>query len=873
MLALHLLRRAPAAARYAMSCAALASMVLASCGTFALLAEGESPPPAVSIRPSAARGAPSVTVAMEPLRMAPAPANGIAAAAADPMRYIVLAWGAGVLVLSVYLLAGWLALQSLRRRAPRLHALDRAVARIAGMLDLRRAVTLIETRTFDVPAVLGVFHPVILMPVCILSELSAQQVEALIAHELAHVRRHDYLVNLLQAAVETVMFYHPAAWWISSRIREERENCCDDLAADICGDKCVYASALTALEHRRPPRGLCPAATSGEPLRRIRRVLKLPPPKRQLRVRSIIVTALVLVLVAVPLTLWAQNKSGPDARSASSTTQSSSAARTPINLPDSRAGMEDFKFVPRVSGVDLQSPGQIVKWFRSATTAPSITAAPDGSIFPIEPADLVPEAPSDPQKLGQFIVIDRFGRPGYESVSSVQTYGLPKLDFRLRDALNLADSEVDRMDLLYVLRGASSGMHAINVPVAKLIRSDPSVNIAIRHGDMIICVDAGHAPATTAPSTAVDLSYFDVAIAQDHFLHDGKRIDLAAIDKLLEAIPQDRRRRMVLQVSAATPDVTVERFFNAVAELDRIVKDLGLSYLSETGVQPSTEPATRIPQRGDEVGNTDRLLDQAPAVAPHPRDSVDPTKGLTIYEIAAVDATMRTYLVKKGDMELYIAQVERKFGRNSSILKNAQADLELWNQRIELYAKNFRAQFLGGNMHPNATTTAQATRPAEEIRKALSDCMSNLRRVHGAILLYSERHQSNLPPDLGATLTNFPSRKMWEPGQKKDWTDAEKALSYVCPDQANGLQVPQKPTPQWINQNTSYIYLGGANVKLDGIKMDASKVALAYEKRAEGHGGLVPVLFLDGHVEAVNKDQVKAIVAASTKAIDAAKAQ
>src|SRR5262249_25314266 len=103
---------------------------------------------------------------------------------------------------------------------------------------------------------------------------------AILAHELAHIRRHDYLVNLMQTLVETVLFYHPAVWWLSRRIRIERENCCDDLAVSLCGDPVAYASALADLEALRsgpaPDHHIAMAATGGRLLLRVRRLLGAP---------------------------------------------------------------------------------------------------------------------------------------------------------------------------------------------------------------------------------------------------------------------------------------------------------------------------------------------------------------------------------------------------------------------------------------------------------------------------------------------------------------------------------------------------------------------------------------------------------------------
>ncbi len=113
-----------------------------------------------------------------------------------------------------------------------------------------------------------------------LGGLTPRQVEAVIAHELAHIRRHDYLVNFVQTAVETLFFYHPAVWWVSRIVRTEREHCCDDLAVVACGDAVLYARALTALETlRQEPFGFALAATGSPLMARVRRLLGVKPPR------------------------------------------------------------------------------------------------------------------------------------------------------------------------------------------------------------------------------------------------------------------------------------------------------------------------------------------------------------------------------------------------------------------------------------------------------------------------------------------------------------------------------------------------------------------------------------------------------------------
>lgn len=116
-----------------------------------------------------------------------------------------------------------------------------------------------------------------LVPASALTGLSREQLEAIFAHELAHIRRYDALVNLVQTAVETLLFYHPAVWWVSAQIRAEREHCCDDVAVALCGNPLAYARALTALEGLRAAPKLALAMSEGELLKRVRRIVGLPP--------------------------------------------------------------------------------------------------------------------------------------------------------------------------------------------------------------------------------------------------------------------------------------------------------------------------------------------------------------------------------------------------------------------------------------------------------------------------------------------------------------------------------------------------------------------------------------------------------------------
>ncbi len=170
--------------------------------------------------------------------------------AAQP--WLLRIWIVGVIFLSLRL--GFLGARvaGLRRSGQAADARILAIAEnLARRMGLRRALRVLVSVIPDGPSVAGWIRPVILLPASAILNLTPEQLEAILAHELAHLRRYDDVVNIAQAAIETLLFYHPAVWWISGRIRRERELCCDDLAVRTCGDALCYARALTVLEKMR----------------------------------------------------------------------------------------------------------------------------------------------------------------------------------------------------------------------------------------------------------------------------------------------------------------------------------------------------------------------------------------------------------------------------------------------------------------------------------------------------------------------------------------------------------------------------------------------------------------------------------------------
>ena len=216
-------------------------------------------------------------------------------------------WIAGVWVFALGQVASWTSVSRLRHRgvccAPERWQDD--LVRLSARLRLTRPVALLESCLAEVPTVVGHLRPVILMPIGLLAGLPAGQIEAILLHELAHIRRYDYLVNVMQRWVECLLFYHPAVWWMSRVIRAERENCCDDVVVKTLGNVEEYAVALATLEQNRwSGREPAVAATGGSLVKRIRRLLYPQVANglwTPLWAAVILVTTAVVALAAWPL--------------------------------------------------------------------------------------------------------------------------------------------------------------------------------------------------------------------------------------------------------------------------------------------------------------------------------------------------------------------------------------------------------------------------------------------------------------------------------------------------------------------------------------------------------------------------------------------
>ena len=252
----------------------------------------------------------------------------------------VACWLFGIVILSFRPMLGLYHVLRLRRQglSPVSAELRRSVADIAGRIGLTRPFDVAQSSGIAVPFVIGIFRPLLVLSPNALACLSPGQLEAVLAHELAHIRRHDFLANLLQTLVETLLFYHPAMWWVSRRVREERENCCDDLAVALMGDRAGYAEMLLLLEKSCHAPQLAPSASGGSLLKRVRRIAASKPSLSSDQ-RPAFLGGILMVIFSCLLAIWlaAANAMSLAAENVSEDPSPSAPASTsPDQKPESR---------------------------------------------------------------------------------------------------------------------------------------------------------------------------------------------------------------------------------------------------------------------------------------------------------------------------------------------------------------------------------------------------------------------------------------------------------------------------------------------------------------------------------------------------------
>lgn len=389
-LALSLLRNARPQARYAVACLALLACVLVpawrllqAIGASASPVHAEAFAPGLDIAIAAAH-APAVPAFKTLAALPPLPDGAL--------PWVVAFWAAGVVMLALRMACGlwWV-------RRLRAHALaDRSdwqqrLDALAQRMGIGRVVALKIVADGDSPLSAGWWKPVVLLPAALAMRMPTHLLEALLAHELAHIRRHDYLVNLLQGTVEALLFYHPVTWWLSRQIRIEREQVADDIAASALETPRHLALALSQLDRYATPfPAFAQAAHGGQLMSRIQQLVR--PDRRTIGAIGGIVALPLLGLAAAGL-VFAQVHSAPITPAAPT---APSAPAAPLAPP-----------APPAPTIPLVRPAP-------APAAPVAPTAPTPPVAPTSPTAPATHALTySPRDGGRAYALVRKGREGF----------------------------------------------------------------------------------------------------------------------------------------------------------------------------------------------------------------------------------------------------------------------------------------------------------------------------------------------------------------------------------------------------------------------------------------------------------------------------
>ena len=220
---------------------------------------------------------------------------------------IVTIWIMGVAIFILKLLGGVSYIYYLKSRMnfPTDEYWESMMHRLAHQAGISKPIQLVESAMVRTPMVVGHLKPLILFPLGVINRLSPQEVEAILAHEIAHVMRHDYVFNILQSVVEALFYYHPAVWWLSSQIRNERESACDEIAIDLINSKMNYAKALVTIQEMAyyplsPALGFA-GQRKNQFLIRMQRILNQPQNKTNVMEKLIAILLIFVTLVGLSI--------------------------------------------------------------------------------------------------------------------------------------------------------------------------------------------------------------------------------------------------------------------------------------------------------------------------------------------------------------------------------------------------------------------------------------------------------------------------------------------------------------------------------------------------------------------------------------------
>lgn len=268
--------------RYALSVTSLLLLLISCTITFVKVYHPESAAflPAAEVVSSTSNSSPLIN----DLNVVPETKSSLTNIMNEAQKYfynhlplVVTFWFAGLLIFSLRFIGGVIYIQRLKTQGifPLAKNMEKCIPDLIAKANIKRTIQVMESALVKVPLAIGYLKPVILFPLGMISGLPQNQVEAIIAHEIAHIKRYDYIINFLQTFTETVFFYHPSVWWISAIIRIERENCCDDIAIELCGDPLTYSKALFNIQnmkHNETSFALAAIGNCNQLLRRIKRM-------------------------------------------------------------------------------------------------------------------------------------------------------------------------------------------------------------------------------------------------------------------------------------------------------------------------------------------------------------------------------------------------------------------------------------------------------------------------------------------------------------------------------------------------------------------------------------------------------------------------
>ena len=260
---------------------------------------------------------------------------------------IVMIWVMGVALFMLKLLGGISYVYYLRSRLnfPADEYWLNMVEKLGEKAGVKQGMELVESALVRSPLVVGYLKPMILFPIGAINKLNTQEVEAILAHEIAHVLRNDYIFNIIQSVIEALFYFHPAVWWISANIRAERENCCDDVAIALCGNSMTYAKALVSLQemayYPSPQMAMAFAGQrKNQLLFRVQRILKQPNNKTNVMEKLIATCLLLVMMVALSFGGNRKNNNFNDELNALMSIENK--ANNPQNLPFEVFETKDF---------------------------------------------------------------------------------------------------------------------------------------------------------------------------------------------------------------------------------------------------------------------------------------------------------------------------------------------------------------------------------------------------------------------------------------------------------------------------------------------------------------------------------------------------